>query len=480
MLKQKEKELAELAAESSRIALLLEKAKKELSEEKERLRRIEQKAEHLSELKKEFALCVQKLENASKQTARNIEETERLDKCIAALESKRIHINEELSNEIETKKRLMRNIERTLEETRSRLHELRAKKASSEELMRRILEMNSCPTCFQRVSEEHKTKIIEQEKKSVEEISLHYERFNREEKRIQAELQALNEEIEQLRKKEKEAIEARAALRELEVYLNRKNLLMTQQKELENEIVSASKRKEELMREIELFGNIINEHNEAKAMLDRAMEKERETELKKVMIDSKCNAVKEAIGMLSDEIEKKARAKNCLELLTKKRRWLEEQFIPLMASIERQVLLKAHSDFSSLFGKWFGMLMDNEAISVRLDEEFTPVIEQNGYETDYEFLSGGEKTAVALAYRLALNQVINNMMSNIKTRDLIILDEPTDGFSDEQLDRMRPVLDEIDIAQLILVSHEPKIESFVQNVIRFEKTGHVSKVYSVR
>jgi len=46
----------------------------------------------------------------------------------------------------------------------------------------------------------------------------------------------------------------------------------------------------------------------------------------------------------------------------------------------------------------------------------------------------------ALAYRLSLNQVINNLMSTIKTRDLLILDEPTDGFSGEQLDRMRDIL----------------------------------------
>ncbi len=62
---------------------------------------------------------------------------------------------------------------------------------------------------------------------------------------------------------------------------------------------------------------------------------------------------------------------------------------------------------------------------------------QQDYEIDYAYLSGGERTAVALAYRLALNQVINKLMSKIKTRDLVILDEPTDGFSTNQLDKIR-------------------------------------------
>jgi exonuclease SbcC len=122
------------------------------------------------------------------------------------------------------------------------------------------------------------------------------------------------------------------------------------------------------------------------------------------------------------------------------------------------------------------MLIEYELLKIRLDDEFSPLIEQNGHEIDYSYLSGGEKTAAALAYRLALNQVINRLISNIKTRDLIILDEPTDGFSSEQLDKLKFVLEELENKQIILVSHEEKIESFVDNVIKIEKKGHVSSL----
>ena len=66
----------------------------------------------------------------------------------------------------------------------------------------------------------------------------------------------------------------------------------------------------------------------------------------------------------------------------------------------------------------------------------------------------------------------------IKTRDLIILDEPTDGFSDDQLDRIKVLLDELNVKQTIIVSHESKIESFVDDVIKINKTEHISKVIS--
>ncbi len=138
-------------------------------------------------------------------------------------------------------------------------------------------------------------------------------------------------------------------------------------------------------------------------------------------------------------------------------------------------MLKLREAFSKQFNEWFNILVP-EIFAVRLNEDFTPIIEQQDYSLDYSFLSGGERTAIALAYRLALNQVINSLLSKIKTRDLVMLDEPTDGFSEQQLDKMRDVLDELSVKQLIIVSHEPKIESFVENIIKFTKEGGVTKV----
>ncbi len=120
--------------------------------------------------------------------------------------------------------------------------------------------------------------------------------------------------------------------------------------------------------------------------------------------------------------------------------------------------------------------MEDENLSARLDDTFSPIITQNGYDTTINNLSGGEKTACALAYRLALNKVINDFISTIKTKELLILDEPTDGFSTEQLDKLRDVLNEMSSKQTIIVSHERKIESFVDFILRINKTEHMSEV----
>jgi ABC-type Na+ transport system ATPase subunit NatA len=124
--------------------------------------------------------------------------------------------------------------------------------------------------------------------------------------------------------------------------------------------------------------------------------------------------------------------------------WLSNGYLGLIDFIERSVMIKLRSEFSRVFNHWFNMLVP-ESFEAQLDENFTPVILQSGIEMEYSFLSGGERTAVALAYRLALNQTINSILSQIKTRDIVILDEPTDGFSESQLDKMRDIFSQLKV-----------------------------------
>ena len=122
------------------------------------------------------------------------------------------------------------------------------------------------------------------------------------------------------------------------------------------------------------------------------------------------------------------------------------------------------------------MLISDSSLDSQIDENFTPIILQGEVEMDYSYLSGGERTAVALAYRLALNQTINSLISRIRTKGIIILDEPTDGFSETQIIKIRNILEELNAEQLIIVSHEQKIEGFVDNVIRVSKENDFSLI----
>jgi exonuclease SbcC len=154
--------------------------------------------------------------------------------------------------------------------------------------------------------------------------------------------------------------------------------------------------------------------------------------------------------------------------------WLNQHFIPSLVQIESQVLVSVKDEFNKLFQKWFYLLVEAGDIDIEIDEFFTPIVNQSGYRLEVDSLSGGEKTSIALAYRLALNEIIRRMI--MFDDNLLILDEPTDGFSKEQLVQIKHVLEELTAAQVIIVSHEKELEGFVETIFRVAKESEKSQV----
>jgi DNA repair protein SbcC/Rad50 len=178
---------------------------------------------------------------------------------------------------------------------------------------------------------------------------------------------------------------------------------------------------------------------------------------------------------LKEEIEvKKANIKKA-EHLTEYKIWLDEYFVPTVQNIEEHVLSTINVEFDQLFQHWFSLLVEDSTKDARIDEKFTPIIEQDKYEQDLKYLSGGEKTSVALSYRLALNTLVRKTSKMTKS-NLLILDEPTDGFSKEQLLKIHDILKELQCPQIIMVSHEKELESFADQVYRVAKTDGVSRI----
>ena len=91
----------------------------------------------------------------------------------------------------------------------------------------------------------------------------------------------------------------------------------------------------------------------------------------------------------------------------------------------------------------------------------------DGEPTPAEALSGGERTALALAFRLALAQVVRSL-GEVRLETLL-LDEPTDGFSAEQVVRMGELLGELALPQVIIVSHEGQLASVADRTVRVRK-----------
>ena len=78
-------------------------------------------------------------------------------------------------------------------------------------------------------------------------------------------------------------------------------------------------------------------------------------------------------------------------------------------------------EFNEDFKKWFSILIDDPSKDTQIDSTFTPMIEQQGGTLLFSHLSGGEKTSIALAYRLALNKLVS-LVNEIPTKLVRILE----------------------------------------------------------
>jgi exonuclease SbcC len=214
-----------------------------------------------------------------------------------------------------------------------------------------------------------------------------------------------------------------------------------------------------------------------------ALEKEKdgiEGELKTVREDINKNEggikkLQENVKLIEDEIRKKKEQKRKKDRLIDHQMWLSEYFVPTLDVIERHVMISINQGFNQQFRRCFSMLIEDPDLDVKIDEDFTPIVEREGYDQDLTSLSGGEKTSVALAYRLALNTIVQKVSTGMKS-NLLILDEPTDGFSKEQLFKVRDILVDLKCPQVIIVSHERELESFADHVLRVEKKEGVSEI----
>ncbi len=360
----------------------------------------------------------------------------------------------------------------------SQISKLNMKKEQSQELNEKINSLENCPTCFQPVSQEYKEKISKNTQYELQSI----------EREIEPKIFEKNQTIKDI-EKEKELI--RGYEKDLQS-LEANKIKFEHQKQIETKIKSDTFILDRTLNEIDSLNEKINQTNKKiqefketekiyeqhKTEFEQINAKLRQAEISLAEKKRELEILKNQLENLDKEIKEKEKIRSQINYLRQLQDWLEVKFLSLITLTESNVLIKLRNEFSKIFNEWFSILV-SDSLSVRLDEDFTPIIQNQDYEIDYEFLSGGERTAVALAYRLALNQVLNSLLSKIKTKDILILDEPTDGFSAEQLDKMRDIFQQLEAEQIILVSHEQKIEGFVDNVIKIKK-DETSKIESLK
>jgi len=392
-------------------------------------------------------------------------------------EFKNFNFNEsrlfELEEEILELKKEKEKINSNLLEVNSNSHFLKLKKQEAEKIQQKMSNLEICPTCNQNVDAVYRANILNKAHNDISSSKNTIDELELEKKRLSEKIKNKNLEISF---KERELTDLKILKMKLEG-INEKqkrvNDLLESNLNLKKDLEMLEKHVSTLNDSILELSKYDAIYKEKEKELSEAYKEERKSDISLAESKKEIEVFEKSINELKTRIEKIKGIKVKLNYISELEMWMTKKFISVVAFIEKNVMVSLKHEFSKLFSDWFQILVPDN-FNVQLSDTFTPIIEQQDYEIDYTYLSGGERTAIALAYRLALNQVINSLMSKIKTKDLVILDEPTDGFSSQQLDKMREVLDQLNVKQLIIVSHEQKIESFVENVIKFKKDYGIS------
>ena len=393
---------------------------------------------------------------------------------------------------------------------------------------------NACPTCKQEITDDHHHSLVDEKEKEVKSLEVELQSItdsffesNSKSKEIQGKIESYEQEISQIQGiipgiEEFEVKSAREhqlenEIKELEEKLQDSEFegknpveYLTELKDRVMQFESSTEKMQQIIKAKQKVEKIIVEHQQEVDLITSQIS-EREAELEKIQreldsfddseesITSKENELdllRKDITQVSStiaaslenlrnqtekikEYESKITESRKFETKYKKfdqfQQWLEAFFIPTVSQIEKQVLLSILQNFNETYTRWYSILVEDPTKESRIDENFTPIVNQDGFDQEIGYLSGGEKTSIALAYRLTLNSLMRKETESMKS-NLLILDEPTDGFSKNQLGKIRELLDELKSEQIILVSHEKELETYVDNIFQISKESGLSKI----
>lgn len=311
-------------------------------------------------------------------------------------------------------------------------------------------------------------------------ISISIQELEEKKNKLQKQIEESKKQFELQKKLEENIQQTQSSIQQTQYSIDLKKLKL---EELEKQIVEYNTSIKENTQELEKLQKEV-EYN------DKIVQKIKDQEQKETAIENKKNELVQKISQLQtktqylekelEELENKIKKKNHLEEILQKtqtqKEFLQQDVVEVCKILEETLFVEIHTDLSKILLSYFKELIEEQDIDIMIREDFSVIVEQNGYEVEVEQLSGGEKSALALSYRLALKEVIEKHFRDDTALDYIILDEPTDGFSQNQIQKFASILQNSDFKQIFLVSHDSNLLSSGEYVYTIEKENHTSTI----
>jgi exonuclease SbcC len=305
--------------------------------------------------------------------------------------------------------------QKVLKQLRSELEEVQRVKAVAFEAC------SNLPTLTAR-NEDLKVRIDEEEK-SMNDLSAEYETKQCLAAELQTQLDALHFEI------------GRFDSSDLETAREQSRQAFQQYSHLESDLRLRENRKKDLLKRLD----------ETKDRIDNAQEKS------------------ERIQKISKTLEILGGIRNAYRSIQPK---LRSEFVKVLRNFVQQVL-------DSLVGG------EAPLLNIMIDETYTPCVKSEiGVEREVSNLSGGERTLLAFAYRLGLGQLIMQSRTG-HGLSMLLLDEPTEslGREDGSIEHLAEAISRFKaIEQIITVTHSEVFAEKAEHVITLEKEAGISKI----
>lgn len=457
----------------------IERLEEELEEDREKLNKSKTELKKLEENLDRLGKRIEELEERKKELK---ESKKKYDKFKTILNQKKENFKE-LKSELEALKLRVDKIEEELEEREIRsLEELRTNKGELKQREKALKQENediefklqevlegkvgaNCPLCGQPLGEG-----------GVEELKDH---FRSEVKKNEKELEKIKSKVNKINKDIKEAKEIQELNEEKKKRLDRLKDVEDKAKSLQKEIKKYKEKKEDLKKEKEQFENL-------KQKLEALEQDRNKKNTKKSGLEEKIKLLKKSIERSRQKIKKRKEELGDLRSEKEEYKKLEKTCLTLsnlrenIRGIRKVVRRKFLQEFEREFQRLFQKIRREDEYIVNIEEDYEPkAYTSEGREVEIRNLSGGEKTSVGLAYRLALSKIAASI-GGITPPEFLMLDEPTSGFDRSDIKNLVEILRKLNsIPQIIVVSHEEEIKNAADFKYEVRKENGISKTEEV-
>ncbi|MEM3190591.1 MAG: SMC family ATPase [Candidatus Parvarchaeota archaeon] len=200
-----------------------------------------------------------------------------------------------------------------------------------------------------------------------------------------------------------------------------------------------------------------------------------ESRKEKAMLEERRSEENVRLEEIKSKLETKEKANSKLVKLEKAIKMLSNLREDIR-SIREYVRNRFIGDFRSLFQTKFYELRNETDYAVDIDNNYNVIIKSDGEVFESKSLSGGEKTIVALAYRISLSSIAAKL-GGISRNEIFIMDEPTSGLDKKDVSSLADSITKITgVNQIIIVTHDDNLKNIADNMIRVEKKEGVSVV----